>query len=392
LILLGLTLWSHPGTDGAPEEAPSELVNVALHGSLIESSRNPFGWHGLVDGVTESDLRPGCYATENDNKFPKFVTIDLGAPHEISKIVIHNSRNGNTKTVNLYTSLDGQKFAALWTHIFPRDKQYAFTHEFPPRKARYVKIEFADTHGGGLGGDYYMFLREVQVFGKPNPQTPTPGSPGTETPPLAPRPRSFRVFQRFALERRQPVTIVAFGDSLTEGAYLADPDQVYWRVLGRRLREAYGYDEILVLGAGLARDTTEEGRRRVETDVVAKQPDLVLINFGVYDRERLSPEEFRQNLSDILDVIATATAALVILIVPPPSPLASSASFKAPPAAYAQVVRELGGMSDTPIIDLDALLPPRLRAGPPLYQDHRLLNEAGHQLLADQLFALLGPL
>ena len=76
---------------GAPAAVVLTLLMVgAASGQNNVARDRPFrcsdevmdGWTGLVDGVTDSDSAPGCFATGNGNEFPKTVTIDLQRVHQ----------------------------------------------------------------------------------------------------------------------------------------------------------------------------------------------------------------------------------------------------------------------------------------------------------------------
>jgi len=165
----------------------------------------------------------------------------------------------------------------------------------------------------------------------------------------------------------------------------------YGQRLQENLQRAYGYETIAVINAGRREDTTADARRRVWADVIAHQPDLVLLCFGAYDRQRLSPEQFRENLSSLVATLQAETPAALILIVPPlPRP---EGEMRPPeePDPYAQAVRELGALADVPVVDWEALVSTAGRRQRELYYNEILPNAAGHRFLAEQLSALLGP-
>ena len=102
-----------------------------------------------------------------------------------------------------------------------------------------------------------------------------------------------------------PLTIVALGDSTTAVADWTDQvDQVYADLLPAALA-ARGI-RAQVHNAGLGGTTTREARERLDRDVRAFSPDLVVIQFGINDswidadegrREpRLTRDDFRDNL------------------------------------------------------------------------------------------------
>ncbi len=146
--------------------AAAQVVNLALGSQWMASCATLPGWDGLVDGVKDSDEPPGCWATDNSAEFPKRVVIDLGGLCQVSRVVVHNSTNGNTKQIQVAVSEDGAKYDLLREYVFPPGRYQPLVHSFTPRNARYVRIVFLNTWGGGIGGDNIMYLREVEVFGK----------------------------------------------------------------------------------------------------------------------------------------------------------------------------------------------------------------------------------
>lgn len=73
--------------------------------------------------------------------------------------------------------------------------------------------------------------------------------------------------------------IVFLGDSLTEGVDGAS----YLRLLGERAAADARLAGVELINAGMAGDTAEHLLARVERDVVARQPDAVLVLIGVND-------------------------------------------------------------------------------------------------------------
>ncbi|MDQ2731337.1 MAG: GDSL-type esterase/lipase family protein [Armatimonadota bacterium] len=106
--------------------------------------------------------------------------------------------------------------------------------------------------------------------------------------------------------------IVCLGDSIAAAGWPA--------VLETRLREA-GWTNVRCVNAGVRGNTSTQGLRRLEKDVLAHQPALVLVQFGFNDcnvvlngpRPRTLKEDFRKNLIVIADR-TEETGASVILI------------------------------------------------------------------------------
>ena len=88
------------------------------------------------------------------------------------------------------------------------------------------------------------------------------------------------------LIKNGPVTIVAFGDSITHGAFgqgEIDYDAVYWNVLKRKLNNVRDYVPINVINAGIGGTDAKSSVDRLDKQVLAHNPDLVTVCFGLND-------------------------------------------------------------------------------------------------------------
>lgn len=101
----------------------------------------------------------------------------------------------------------------------------------------------------------------------------------------------MRIREKFDMNYEQlvengPITIVAFGDSVTHGALAGGEmnyDTVYWNRLRLKLQEAHDYVPVNVINAGIGGITAKGSVDRMEKQVFAHSPDLVIICFGLND-------------------------------------------------------------------------------------------------------------
>ena len=94
---------------------------------------------------------------------------------------------------------------------------------------------------------------------------------------------------RAGLEKNGPITIVAFGDSVTHGALGDDHlhyETVYHNLLKKKLNEIRDYVPVNVINAGIGGITAAQSIDRMESQVMAHNPDLVIICFGLNDVNR----------------------------------------------------------------------------------------------------------
>jgi acyl-CoA thioesterase-1 len=95
----------------------------------------------------------------------------------------------------------------------------------------------------------------------------------------------------------EPVSIVAFGDSLTAG-YGLGPGESFPEQLEAALRKRG--NNVTVANAGVSGDTTSDGLARLEWSIPA-EADLVIVEFGGNDALRgIDPAITRAALSEIL--------------------------------------------------------------------------------------------
>ncbi len=88
------------------------------------------------------------------------------------------------------------------------------------------------------------------------------------------------------LEKEGPITIVAFGDSVTHGFLLGEDinyETVYWNLLRKKILSVRNYVPVNVIDAGIGEITATESVARVDKQVIAHNPDLVIVCFGLND-------------------------------------------------------------------------------------------------------------
>jgi acyl-CoA thioesterase-1 len=108
------------------------------------------------------------------------------------------------------------------------------------------------------------------------------------------------------------IKILAFGDSLTAGKDLPDPDTQAFPAVLERLLKSRGH-AVTVINAGRSGDTTADARSRLDFSL-ADKPDLVLVALGSNDTFQGKPLSFiEENLEAILRR-CRATGAPVVLV------------------------------------------------------------------------------
>ena len=114
-----------------------------------------------------------------------------------------------------------------------------------------------------------------------------------------------------------PITIVAFGDSLTHGAVAQGEinfETVYWNRLKKKINNLRNYIPVNVINAGIGGITAKRSLERMDRDVLSHNPDLIIVCFGLNDVN--GPlEEYLDSLGEIFDR-ALKSGAEVIFMTP----------------------------------------------------------------------------
>lgn len=116
-------------------------------------------------------------------------------------------------------------------------------------------------------------------------------------------------------------TIVALGDSAT------DDLQGWFEVFRYLLEITIPEADFTFINSGVANNTTTEALRRMNRDVLAHEPNWVIISLGMFDTQRLNftpgrtllpLSETWENLSTMDDAIETVTENPPVWVTPPP--------------------------------------------------------------------------
>ncbi|QDV48038.1 SGNH/GDSL hydrolase family protein [Gimesia fumaroli] len=211
-------------------------------------------------------------------------------------------------------------------------------------------------------------------------------------------------------ESAEPFTVVTFGDSTTA---TRGPLVVYSMILEKELPQQS--IPVKVINAGIGGNTTANAVARFEKDVLQKQPDLVVIQFGINDsavdvwrdppkeKSRVSKKQYEANLRSLIKQLKEKQIA-VILMTPnslrwipriqklygkPPYDPEDPDGFNLFLKAYAETVRQIAKETNVPLVDVYAAF--ETYAKQPGQSAHDLLldgihpNTKGQRMVADLL-------
>ncbi|RPI11434.1 MAG: arylesterase [Zetaproteobacteria bacterium] len=166
--------------------------------------------------------------------------------------------------------------------------------------------------------------------------------------------------------------VVFFGDSITQG-YGVRPDESFPAVVGQTLGVPF-------VNAGVSGDTMAAGLARIERDVVARRPRLVVVGFGGNDFLRRVPvEDTLRSLETIVGTLVQEGTMVVILHVGVglgSDPYLKGFQAVADRRGAVLVPDILGGILANPDMRLDPIHP----------------NAKGQRLIAERVIKTLRPL
>lgn len=109
-----------------------------------------------------------------------------------------------------------------------------------------------------------------------------------------------------------PLTIVALGDSLTQGWMVS---QGYIDFLREMLHTKYPQSRFKLISSGIPGDTADSGLYRLKWDVLRYSPDCVFIQYAINDAfSGFTKQSFKSNIKGIIDGIRENGDADIVLI------------------------------------------------------------------------------
>ncbi len=180
------------------------------------------------------------------------------------------------------------------------------------------------------------------------------------------------------------VTIVAFGDSISAGYAVRHGFTFFWKEM---LQKKYPDASIKLINAGDSGNTTIDGLARLDWDVLAYEPDLVTINFGINDAALgIGLDDFQLNLRQMIMRIRAGPASEILLLSSQPL---ETPGFDKEVLKYYCAIKEIAEAEDVGFVDVYAAWMERVNQGTPLSSfileglDHP--NEVGYKIIAETL-------
>lgn len=184
-----------------------------------------------------------------------------------------------------------------------------------------------------------------------------------------------------------PITMVCLGDSVTGVYYHTGGQRAYPEMLEIGLKRQFPKSMVTVINAGISGNTTADGLARLDADVLRHNPQLVTISFGLNDMNRLSEQEFTENLKRLVARCQTHPTRVVLCT--PNAIISSQPEMRTKLVRYCEQIRAVAAQAQVPLCDQFATGERRRDSAP---WDWRLTmsdaihpNLAGHRAMAEEL-------
>ena len=188
-----------------------------------------------------------------------------------------------------------------------------------------------------------------------------------------------------ALQKGEPLRIVAFGSSSTEGVGATTPRMTYPRQLDLAL-SARVADQVVVLNRGIGGEDAEDMARRIPA-ILADHPDLVIWQTGSNDPLRAVPLERFEALTRAGITQIRAAGVDVMLMEPQ---LCERLASTTGADIYRDALRRIGAEMGVPVIKRYDLMTEWLKTGQItrtalLWNDGLHMTDAGYAMLGTEV-------
>jgi lysophospholipase L1-like esterase len=208
-------------------------------------------------------------------------------------------------------------------------------------------------------------------------------------------------------DMKKKITLVGFGDSITQAIVELKEEDRWLTMLQKSLQGKFADIDIAVVNSGVGGNTSREGLARIEKEVIAYQPDFVLIEFGgndaTYEEHRhVTLKEFEANLAEMVQILTRKTPAHGVLMTFTPiinewhgygshefyKPLGLDGYIE----QYRSLTRTFAAQHNLPLIDIDQAMRTAMAKERPekfILKDGAHLTPSGCRILADTIFPVL---
>jgi lysophospholipase L1-like esterase len=191
--------------------------------------------------------------------------------------------------------------------------------------------------------------------------------------------------------------IIFFGDSLTALAGREEPKQHvtkgYVRIVQETLEKSHPDKEIKVDWVATGGHTVPDLLKRVDNDVIAKKPTIVVIQIGCNDARRIPAETFKTGLNELIDRLQAAGIQVVQCSLTSVGEKHDGTNKDDPKLEeFAEIARGVAKEQGVPLNDLRKAFVEHWKKNNAdnkpsgiLTYDGNHFNDAGHKFVAEQM-------
>jgi len=199
------------------------------------------------------------------------------------------------------------------------------------------------------------------------------------------------------IELKDGDRIIFFGDSLTELAGKEEPKEHvtkgYVRIVRETLDKTHKDLKLNIDWVATGGHTVPDLLKRVEKDVIAKKPTIVVIQIGCNDARRIPADEFRSSLEELIDKLQAADIQVIQCTLTSVGEKYDGTNDADPKLEeFAAIEREVAKSKNVPLNDLRKAFVAHWKEHNPdnkpsgiLTYDGNHFTQAGHQFVAEQM-------
>jgi len=199
------------------------------------------------------------------------------------------------------------------------------------------------------------------------------------------------------VELKKGDRIIFFGDSLTSLAGKEEPKKHvtkgYVRIVREQLQETHKDKNLEVDWVATGGHTVPDLLKRVDKDVIAKKPTIVVIQIGCNDARRIPKDTFKSSLEELIGKLQKANIQVVQCTLTSVGERHDGTNKDDPKLdEFAAIEREVAGAMKVPLNDLRRAFVEHWKKNNPanagsgiLTYDGNHFNDAGHRFVAEQM-------
>jgi lysophospholipase L1-like esterase len=199
------------------------------------------------------------------------------------------------------------------------------------------------------------------------------------------------------VELKKGDRIIFFGDSLTELAGKEEPKKFvtkgYVRIVRDALKETHKDKDVEVDWVATGGHTVPDLLRRVDKDVIAKKPSIVVVQIGCNDARRIPKDVFKAGLEELIDKLQKSNIQVIQCTLTSVGEKHDGTNKDDPKLEeFAEVERQVAKDKKVPLNDLRKAFVAYWKKNNPDNKDKGILtydgnhfNDAGHKFVAEQM-------